>query len=143
MYLAPIDYPDLSLIWSPHSLSVDRGEYTCTFTLLKPTDFISKTISDVLRDEEYPSIQGFWHRLAQICDSDQPICICHPRVGVPGRASKVAQIISCIPNPNPVASLTTFHVQIVLKAHGCTATFAMKTGLSIDGAPCVCKGWNS
>ena len=34
-----------------------------------------------------------------------------------------------------VTSLTASHVQIVLKAHRCTATFAMKTGSSIDGAP--------
>ena len=33
-----------------------------------------------------------------------------------------------------VASLTASHVQIVLKAHGCTETFSMKTGSSSDGA---------
>ena len=39
-----------------------------------------------------------------------------------------------------VTSLTASHVQIVLKAHGCTETFSMKTGSSIDGAPYVMHG---
>ena len=66
-----MDYPDLGLIWSPHSLSADRGEYTCAFSLFNPTDLNSKTISELLRDDEDPSIQGNWHMLAQFCDSDQ------------------------------------------------------------------------